>query len=349
MEDIRLNVALLRQRVPHLTSAARSVGLRAATVSNLCTGKIHIGRAEVRTLAALASLAGCTMDDLIIQGGKFEMIETGIKTLDLFAPLTKGGTAGLVARPKMGQLVILAELFFLLRKQGFATALLKPDGRHPEIDDVTEDAEFVCADAEEAFSRLSRIGSTKDVVIAADRSHVTNNEIYRLQDRLREAGVTSLTTLLVDLKGEAVDEELPFGPLETLWQFDADLAVRHVYPAVNAVLSASEILESARADAAHLSVQQKAKRLLRRYKELRFLVQAHGLEALPPQEAQTFIRGELLEAYLTQPLYVAAAFTGKAGTTVALQDALHDVQRILEGAEDHREADQLMYIGQLPH
>lgn len=27
------------------------------------------------------------------------MIETGIKTLDLFAPIAKGGTVGLVARP----------------------------------------------------------------------------------------------------------------------------------------------------------------------------------------------------------------------------------------------------------
>lgn len=347
MDDIRLNVPLLRQRVPNLTSAARSVGLRSATVSNLCTGKIPIGRAEVRTLVALASLANCSLDDLILYGERYEMIETGIKTLDLFAPLAKGGTAGLVARPMMGQLVLLAELFYLLKKQGYATVLLKPEGDHPEIDDVTGDVEFICKSVDEAFEQASKAGETRDVVLAADRSHVVTNEIYHLQDRLHEAGISSLTTLLLDLKGEAVDEELPFGPLETLWQFDADLAARHIYPAVNVVHSTSEILEGTYADPLHLSVQQKAKKLMRRHKELRFLVQEHGMKALPSGETQTFVRGERLEAYLTQPFFVAEPFTGQAGASVPFQQTIQDVQRILDGAEDHKEAKELMYIGQL--
>jgi F-type H+/Na+-transporting ATPase subunit beta len=347
LDNLKLNVQLLRQRVPNLTSAARAVGLRSATVSNLCTGKIPVGRAEVRTLVALASLAGCSLDELILIGERFDMIETGIKTLDLFAPLAKGGTAGLVARPKMGQLVVLAELLYLLKKQGYATVLLKPEGHHPEIDDVTDDVEHVCSSVEEAFSRIQEIGTARDVVLATDRSHVVSNEIYRLQDRLHQAGVGSLTTILLDLKGEAVDENLPFGPLETLWQFDADLAVRHVYPAVNPILSTSEIIEGSFADALHQSVGQKAKRLLRRYKELRFLVQAHGLDGLPASETQTYLRGERLEAYLTQPLYVAAAFTGMDGVSVSLTETLHDVQRILEGALDQVETSELMNIGRL--
>ncbi|KIL37653.1 ATP synthase subunit B [Cohnella kolymensis] len=347
MEDIRLNVPLLRQRVPNLTSAARSVGLRSATVSNLCTGKIPVGRAEVRTLVALASLAKCSLDELILIGEEIEMIETGIKTLDLFAPLVKGGTAGLVARPKMGQLVVLAELFYRLKQQGYVTVLLKPEGDHPEIEDVAGDAEIVCNSVDEAFTQISNIGSTKDVVLSSDRSHVISNEIYNLQNRLHKSGVVSLTTLLVDLKGEAIDEGLPYGPLETLWQFDADLAVRHIYPAVNPVLSTSEIIEGADTDSLHQSIGQKAKKLLRRYKELRFLVQVHGMEALPNAETQTFMRGERLEAYLTQPLYVAEAFTGTAGVNVSLQEALQDVQRILDGDVDERDTKELMYIGRL--
>lgn len=70
MGNIRLNAALLRKRVPNLTTAAKSVGLRPASVSNLSTGKISLGRAEVRTLVALAELAGCTLDELILNGGE---------------------------------------------------------------------------------------------------------------------------------------------------------------------------------------------------------------------------------------------------------------------------------------
>ena len=52
--------------------------------------KNSVGRAEVRTIAVLASLAKCSLDELILRGESVEMIETGIKPLDLFAPLAKG-------------------------------------------------------------------------------------------------------------------------------------------------------------------------------------------------------------------------------------------------------------------
>lgn len=64
---VRLNTAFLRARVPNIRRAAASVGLRSATVSDLLTGRKSIERAEVRTLVALAELARCTPDDLLIR------------------------------------------------------------------------------------------------------------------------------------------------------------------------------------------------------------------------------------------------------------------------------------------
>src|SRR5262245_22596357 len=127
-QQFRLNVALLRRRVPNLSATARSIGLRPATVSDLCTGKIPVGRAEVRTLVGLSALAGCSLDDLVLRGPSMGMLETGIKPLDLLAPLVRGGVAGLIARPNVGQLVLLAELCRTLHTQrGFATVLWLPD------------------------------------------------------------------------------------------------------------------------------------------------------------------------------------------------------------------------------
>ncbi|MCI0184738.1 hypothetical protein MM817_03035 [Acidibacillus sp. S0AB] len=93
-DDIRLNVPLLRRRIPNLTTVAKASGLRPATVSNLCAGKISLAKAEVRTLVTLATLAGCTLDELVIRGGGIAMMVSGIKVLDLFAPLFRGGTVG---------------------------------------------------------------------------------------------------------------------------------------------------------------------------------------------------------------------------------------------------------------
>lgn len=345
MDHLKLNVSLLRQRVPNLTSAAKSVGLRPATVSNLCTGKIPVGRAEVRTIAALASLAKCSLDELILRGERVDMIETGIKPLDLFAPLAKGGTVGLVARPGMGQLVLLGELFHHFKQDGYLTLLLKPEGEYPELQDLLDDVERIAYSIEEAYAIVADTSANREIIFAADREHVLTGKIYDLQERFQQEGMTQITTFLVDLKGNVVDEDLPYGPLETLWYFDADLAARHMFPSVNPLYSTSSVLEGVHLDQNHLSTQQRAQKLLRRYRELRSLVQVRGLEAIPASETEVYERGERLEAYLTQPFYVAEAYTGLPGERVPLQDMLQDVQAILNGSMDHRTVRDLTRIG----
>lgn len=348
MENISLNVPLLRRRVPNLTSAARSVGLRPATVSDLCTGKIPISRAEVRTLLALSSLAKCTMDELILREEKFKMIETGIKVLDLFAPLTKGGTVGLVARPGMGQLVLLAEMFYRLKKDGYATILLMPEGEPMELKNGMENVDVIILHTiDEVYKEIVKMDNNHDVVFAADRSNVLTGEIYALQERLLNAGIEPFLTFLVDLKGEAVDEDLPYGPLENLWKFDLELAARDKFPAINPLYSASSILESEQLDPIHFSTQQRAKKLLRRYSELRTLISIRGVSSLPPSELQTYNRGERLEAYLSQFFFVAEPYTGKDGKYVKLQDTLEDVIKILDGMLDSTDVSCLEYIGKL--
>lgn len=347
VDDLRLNVSLLRRKVPNLTSAARQVGLRPATVSNLCTGKIPVGRAEVRTLVALASLADCSLDDLIIRGEKIEMIETKIKTLDLFAPLAKGGTTGLVARPGIGQLVVLAELLYRLRKEAYKTILLIPKGEYQGLNDLAENAENITNSIEESYECIVNIGRNQDIIFVADRSHVITGDIQQLQGKLQDIGIHSVTTFLLDLTGEVVDEDLPYGPLETLWQFDADLAARNLYPAVSPLNSTSSILEGVYLDQEHFVIQQKALKMLRRYRELRSLVNIRGIERIPDSELQIYRRGERLEAYLTQPFYVAEPFTNKTGQAVSLQDTLNDVKEIMKGATDSKDATDLEFIGNL--
>ncbi|MGE8204762.1 hypothetical protein ACQKP0_09365 [Heyndrickxia sp. NPDC080065] len=347
MENIRLNVSLLKKRVPNLTSAARSVGLRPATVSNLCTGKIPVGRSEVRTIVALASLAKCSLDELILRDDTIEMIETQIKVIDLFAPIAKGGTVGLVARPGMGQLVILAELFHNLKKEGYLTILLKPDGEYPELKDILNDVDMISYSIDETYNIIKGINSDKEIIFSTDREHVLTGKIYDLQEQLQNSGIHNVTTFLVDLKGEVVDENIPYGPLETLWHFDADLVARHKFPAVNPIYSTSSVLEGIYLDDNHLSVQQRAQKLLRRYRELRSLVNVKGLGSIPAAELETYNRGERLEAYLTQPFHVAETFTGLKGESVSIKDTLKDVQSILSGSMDSKPVERLNFIGKI--
>ncbi|WP_199621075.1 ATP synthase beta subunit C-terminal domain-containing protein [Paenibacillus alkalitolerans] len=347
-DDIQLNVALLRRRVPNLTAAARAAGLRPATVSNLCTGKIPLSRAEVRTLATLAFLAGCTLDELVIKGNGAGMMETGIKALDLLAPIVRGGTVGLVARPGMGQLVLQAELLHRMRKRGFATVFWKPQETAPDIEGVEAEAETVCDTMEEVYAQISAAREERDVLLAADRSVVLSGELLALRERLQEAGTRPVTIVLADSRGEAPEQEAPYGPLDTLLQFDMDMAVRRMYPAVDPVVSTSTVLEGAHLEAVHQAIQQNARKLLRRYRELRPLVNVRGLDHLSEADAATYRRGERLEAFLTQPFYVAEPYTDIPGEWLPLQETLDGVRRVIEGAADGLDPGELTYIGKLP-
>ncbi len=345
MEELHFNTALLRSRVPNLTTAAKAIGLRPATVSNLCTGKIPVGRAEVRTLAALALLAGCTIDELVIRGPRMELLETGIKVLDLLAPIVRGGIAGVVARPMTGQMVMLAELMLRLRQGGAHTVFWKPETDAPGLADVEQAADEVCQSVDEAVSRIQHLITQRDVVLGADRQVSLSGELFELQERFKSAGAKSVTILLVDARGDAADEEAPYGPLDTYLKFDTELSFRGMYPAVDPVSSTSVLLEGAQLEPLHIQLQQAVKKIMRRYRELRPIVAAQGAERLPESERTLYQRGERLEAYLTQPFFVAAPFTGRAGLSIPLESTLADVRSILAGDLDKVETEQLHFIG----
>ncbi|RLQ96223.1 P-loop NTPase family protein [Falsibacillus albus] len=348
MNQLKLNVSLLRRKVPNLTSAAKTVGLRPATVSNLCTGKIPIERAEVRTLAALAELAKCSLDELLIKSKDGEMIETGIKIIDFFAPIVKGGNIGCVARPGMGQLVVLGEVLTRVDKKETCTIAYFQNENGPGIDDVLHAAEIICQTMDDVFQEAVSEGKKRDIFLAMDRSVIESGEYFSLQEKLEEQNIQPVTFFLADPRGEAVDENEPYGPLESLWQFDAELISRRYYPAINPIYSTSTILEGSYVDQHHMILQQKAKKLLRRYRELRFLISANTNANLSQDDKEIFERGQRLEAYFTQAFYVAEEFTKIKGTNVHLKDVLYDVQRILNGDTDHAKVDKLMYIASLP-
>jgi F-type H+-transporting ATPase subunit beta len=330
-DDLQLNVQLLRRLVPNLTVAARSVGLRSATVSDLCNGKIPLGRAEVRTLVALADLAGCTLDDLVIRGPGSTMVETGIKVIDLFAPLVRGGTVGLVARTGMGQMVVLSELLHRLRQRGYGTVLWLPAEFHPDLQDVLPEAEVVAHSLAAAEEQVKAWQKDREVLVATDRAMVLSGELDELRARLAGGAGHAVTFALVDPRGESPDEEVPYGPLETLWRFDADLAARSVFPAIDPVGSTSIILEGAYADQTHMTLQQRARRLYRRYRELHALARVRGIERIPDAEVLTYRRGERLEAFLKQPFYVTEPWVRQPGEWVAPADGIEAARRILDG------------------
>lgn len=197
-------------------------------------------------------------------------------------------------------------------------------------------------------ARYRNAPGERDVIVAVERSRVLPGDLQSLRARLLKPGARPVTYALLDLLGESLDEEALFGPLETLWQFDVDLAGRGFYPAVDPLASTSTLSEGAQLEATHLTVQLRARKMLRRYRKLRTLARIRCVEKLPPAELATYNRGERLEAFLAQSLYVAEPFTKVPGDWVGLQDRIDSVRRLLEGAADEMEPASLKNVERLP-
>lgn len=350
VDDLVLNVPLLRRRVPNLTAAAKTAGLRPATVSNLCTGKTPVGRAEVRTLVTLATLAGCSLDDLIIRGSESAMIETGIKVLDVFAPLVRGGISGFKAEHGQGMVVLVAELLQRTKKRGYVTVFWKPLDRVIWSEDLEELSDHSFTTKTEIIHFITNNNEDKDIVLCADKGIVFSGELTELKENAEGLGQRPITYLLIDM---STDQNEPadhaFGPLDTLFQFDLDLANRHFYPALNPLFSTSTISEGAMLEANHQIIQQRARKLLRRFRELRAVVSRNGVHTLKEGDKLTFSRGEKLEAYLTQPFYVAEELTKQKGEWVPLHEALEDIRKIMDGVYDQKVAKEFMFTGSVLH
>ncbi len=62
---MRLNAELVRSRVENITRAAEQVGVRPASVFELLSGRT-LDDVHVKTLVAIARMAHCHVDDLIV-------------------------------------------------------------------------------------------------------------------------------------------------------------------------------------------------------------------------------------------------------------------------------------------
>ncbi|MEO7877397.1 MAG: hypothetical protein ABIR62_14885, partial [Dokdonella sp.] len=81
--------------------------------------------------------------------------------------------------------------------------------------------------------------------------------------------------------------------------------------------------------ARHYALAQEIRKTLAQYSDLKDIIAMLGLEQLAPEDRNVIARARRLERFLTQPFFTTEQFTGLAGTSVSLEDALDGCERIL--------------------
>jgi F-type H+-transporting ATPase subunit beta len=73
---------------------------------------------------------------------------------------------------------------------------------------------------------------------------------------------------------------------------------------------------------------------LQRYKDLQDIIAILGIEELSDDDKRTVARARKIEKFLSQPMFVAAQFTGLEGKYVKIEDTVRSFREIIEGKYD---------------
>jgi F-type H+/Na+-transporting ATPase subunit beta len=165
-----------------------------------------------------------------------------------------------------------------------------------------------------------------------------NTEIGELQERItstKSGSITSVQAIYVP-----ADDYTDPAPAATFVHLDAttnlsrQIVERGIYPAVDPLASSSRILDPRIVGAEHYAVARAVKSILQRYKDLQDIIAILGIEELSDEDKRTVARARKIERFLSQPMFVAAQFTGLEGKYVKIEDTVRSFKEIVEGKYD---------------
>ncbi|MEP7028987.1 MAG: F0F1 ATP synthase subunit beta, partial [Candidatus Eisenbacteria bacterium] len=126
-----------------------------------------------------------------------------------------------------------------------------------------------------------------------------------------------------------------FSHLDATTVLDRAISERGIYPAVDPLSSTSRILEPRVVGQEHYDTAVAVQRTLQRYKDLQDIIAILGMDELSEDDRVVVGRARRIERFLSQPFFVAEAFTGSPGKYVKIEDTVKGFKRLVSGELDH--------------
>jgi F-type H+/Na+-transporting ATPase subunit beta len=125
-----------------------------------------------------------------------------------------------------------------------------------------------------------------------------------------------------------------FGHLDAVIALERSIADQGIYPAVDPLTSFSRILDPNVVGEEHYAVARGVQQVLQRYKDLQDIIAILGMEELSEEDKLAVRRARKIQRFLSQPMFVAEPFTGRAGRYVPVQETVRGFREILDGKHD---------------
>ena len=327
-----------------------------------------------------------------------QVLETGLKVLDLVSPFTKGGKVGAYGGAGVGKTVVILELIRnIATEHGGYSVFAGVGERSREGNDlwfemkgsgVIDKTVLVFGQMNEPPGVRARVGLTgvtmaeyfrdkegQDVLLFIDNVYryiLANMEVSALLGRMPSA-VGYQPTLSTDMG--ALEERITstkrgsitsfqaiyvpaddytdpgivatFGHLDAVIALERSIAEQALYPAVDPLTSFSRILDPALVGEEHYNVARGVQSVLQRYKDLQDIIAILGIEELSEEDKLAVARARRIQRFLSQPMFVAEAFTGREGRYVPVKDTVRGFKEILDGKWDHLPEQAFYMIGQI--
>ncbi len=163
-------------------------------------------------------------------------------------------------------------------------------------------------------------------------------EMGELQERITSTKRGSITSLqAVFVPADDYSDPAPvavFAHLDATIALERSIAEQGLYPAVDPLASTSRILDPNIVGQEHYEVAREVQRTLQRYKDLSDVIAILGVEELSEEDKLTVSRARKIQRFLSQPMFVAEAFTGRGGAYVPIKETVRGFKEILEGKHD---------------
>ncbi len=322
----------------------------------------------------------------IKQSSHTEILETGMKVIDLLCPFPKGGKIAIFGGAGVGKTVVVKELirnvasvhhghsvfagvgersregndlYLEMIESGVMdkTAMVfgqmnEPPGNRlrTALTAVTMAEYFRDVKSEDVLLfidnifRFSQAGSEVSTLLGRSASAVgyqptLASEMGELQERIASTTQGSLTSVqAVYVPADDYTDPAPattFAHLDGVVTLQRSLAESGIYPAVDPLLSTSNVLTEEVVGPEHFFVANEVKRVLQKYKDLQDIISILGVDELTEEDKLIVGRARKIEKYLSQPMFLAESFTGYAGKYLKIEETVKGFKELVSGNLDH--------------
>ena len=163
-------------------------------------------------------------------------------------------------------------------------------------------------------------------------------EMGQLQERITSTQTGSVTSVqAIYVPADDLTDPAPantFAHLDATTVLSRAIAEQGLYPAVDPLDSVSRILQPGVVSNEHYETATAVQQTLQRYKDLQDIIAILGMDELSDEDKLVVQRARKVQRFLSQPFFVAEAFTGTPGTYVRLEDTIRGFTEIIEGKHD---------------